>query len=107
MDKGQILIQWICMDSSCEQDSVGFWGCPETNQSQSFLPKNSQSDRPGDRCTQAGDPTKQQEGRGGKEGRGWTGGEGRHLPRASDGQNRMKTQSQTESRSLSRKKCEK
>ena len=94
------------MDPSCERDSVVFWGGPETSQSQPFLPKNSQSDRSGDRCTQAGNTTKQQEGRGWKEGEGWIRGEGKYLPRASDGPNEMKTQKQTESRSLSRKKCE-
>lgn len=93
------------MATWCEQDSVLVWG-PRDKPVPAFSSKEF-TVRLGDRCTQAGITTKQQEGFGRKEGRGWIRGEGKYLPRASDGQNGIKTEKHTESRSLSRKTCEK
>ena len=104
-DKGQTLFQWIFMDTRCEQGSVLFWG-PRGKLVPPFSSKEL-TVRPGDRCTQAGITTKQQEGRSRKEGMGWIRGEGKYLPRASDGQKRIKAEKHTESRNLSRKICEK
>lgn len=90
VNEGQTLIQWMVMDPWCV--GVLWWWGLETNESSRFFRRtHGQAGRQVHTGRRAGIVTKQQEGHGWK-GRGWMRGEAKYLPRASDGQNGIKTE---------------